>query len=125
MANPGRSNANEVQFDQRLFNQSKGLQSGFGDDDDFNVYDKAWKTNNNLSGNLYKFTRKDDETEEDLDALTKSTKFVPEKSFAGADKGAKRSGPVEFEKHSNDDPFGLDKFLETAKQHSNKKTKYK
>lgn len=123
LANPGRSNATEVQFDQRLFNQSKGLQSGFGDDDDFNVYDKAWKTNNNLSGNLYKFTRKDDEAEEDLDALTKSTKFVPEKSFAGADKGTKRSGPVEFEKHSTDDPFGLDKFLETAKQHSNKKSK--
>ncbi len=27
-------------FDQRLFNQTSGLESGFGEDDDYNLYDK-------------------------------------------------------------------------------------
>lgn len=122
LANQNRSNANEVQFDQRLFNQSKGLASGFGDDEEYNVYDKPWGTQNNLSGNLYKFTKRaDDDKEEDLDTLATSTRFVPEKGFAGADKSLKRSGPVEFEKdQGNDDPFGLDRFLTEAKKGSKK-----
>ena len=125
LANPGR--ANEIQFDSRLFNQSKGLESGFGDDEEYNVYDKPWKAQNNLSGNLYKFTRRDDDKEEELDTLASSTRFVPEKSFANADKNLKRSGPVEFEKDGNadDDPFGLDRFLSEAKNKTsnNKKSK--
>ena len=35
----------EAQFDQRLFNTSKGLDSGFGHEDDYNVYDKPWREN--------------------------------------------------------------------------------
>ena len=27
-------------FDQRLFNQTSGLGAGFGDDEDYNLYDK-------------------------------------------------------------------------------------
>lgn len=27
-------------FDQRLFNQASGLDSGFGEEDDYNLYDK-------------------------------------------------------------------------------------
>jgi SNW domain-containing protein 1 len=27
-------------FDQRLFNQISGLDSGFGEEDDYNLYDK-------------------------------------------------------------------------------------
>ena len=123
LANPGKSNANEVQFDQRLFNQSKGLASGFGDDEEYNVYDKPWKAQNNLSGNLYKFSKRtDDNQEEDLDTLKSGTRFVPEKGFAGADKNLKRSGPLEFEKDqgNDDDPFGLDRFLIEAKKASKK-----
>ncbi len=30
----------ETQFDSRLFNQSKGMDSGFADEDSYNVYDK-------------------------------------------------------------------------------------
>ena len=123
LANPGRSNANEVQFDQRLFNQNKGLASGFGDDEDYNVYDKPWQAQSNLSGNLYKFSKRtDDDKEEDLDTLKSATRFVPEKSFAGADKNLKRSGPIEFEKDqgNDDDPFGLDRFLIEAKKASKK-----
>lgn len=125
LANP-KSNANEVQFDQRLFNQSKGLQSGFADDEEYNVYDKPWQAQSNLGGSLYRFTKRVDEEnkEEDLDALATSTRFVPEKGFGGVDRNAKRSGPVEFEKdgknEDEDDPFGLDRFLAAAKQTSKK-----
>lgn len=120
LANPGRSKTNEVQFDQRLFNQSKGLASGFGDDEEYSVYDKPWKAQNNLGGSLYKFTKRTEEDkEEELDTLKTSTRFVSEK---GADKNNKRSGPVEFEKDlgNDDDPFGLDRFLIEAKKASKK-----
>lgn len=30
----------ETQFDSRLFNQSRGMDSGFADEDSYNVYDK-------------------------------------------------------------------------------------
>jgi SNW domain-containing protein 1 len=30
----------ETQFDSRLFNQSRGMDTGFGDDETYNVYDK-------------------------------------------------------------------------------------
>lgn len=46
-----------------------------------------------------------------------NTRFVPDKEFSGADHGQRREGPVQFE----EDPFGLDKFLEEAKQHGGSK----
>lgn len=46
-----------------------------------------------------------------------SIRFVPGKEFSGADHGQRREGPVQFE----EDPFGLDKFLEQAKQHGGSK----
>lgn len=46
-----------------------------------------------------------------------SIRFVPDKEFSGADHGQRREGPVQFE----EDPFGLDKFLEEAKQHGGSK----
>eukprot|EP00352_Strombidinopsis_acuminata_P006919 CAMPEP_0176374676 /NCGR_PEP_ID=MMETSP0126-20121128/26930_1 /TAXON_ID=141414 ORGANISM="Strombidinopsis acuminatum, Strain SPMC142" /NCGR_SAMPLE_ID=MMETSP0126 /ASSEMBLY_ACC=CAM_ASM_000229 /LENGTH=176 /DNA_ID=CAMNT_0017735359 /DNA_START=711 /DNA_END=1241 /DNA_ORIENTATION=- len=30
----------DAMYDQRLFNQTSGLEAGFGDDDDYNLYDK-------------------------------------------------------------------------------------
>lgn len=44
-------------------------------------------------------------------------RFVPDKEFSGVDHGPRRDGPVQFE----EDPFGLDKFLEEAKQHGGSK----
>ena len=44
-------------------------------------------------------------------------RFVPDKEFTGADHAQRRDGPVQFE----EDPFGLDKFLEEAKQHGGSK----
>lgn len=40
---------------------------------------------------------------------------MPDKEFSGADRSASsRAGPVQFEKEEND-PFGLDAFLDTVK----------
>ena len=43
-------------------------------------------------------------------------RFQADKGFEGADEAQKRSGPVQFEKDVDDDPFGLDKFLTDAKK---------
>lgn len=122
VANP-RVNLNEVQFDQRLFNQSKGLGTGFGDDDDYAVYDKAWRGDQQMAKNLYRPSRSGKDADlygDDLETLKNTSRFVPDKEFSGIDRtaGSSRSGPVQFEKHrdeEDDDPFGLGKFLNEAK----------
>lgn len=119
MANP-RTNPNEVQYDQRLFNQNKGLASGFGDEDDYAVYDKPWRSNAEAKQSLYRPSKKAESTyDEDMEKLGKN-RFVPDKGFSGADRSAKRDGPVQFEKQ-DDDPFGLDEFLTKVKQASKQK----
>lgn len=42
---PNPRTSREVQCDQRLFNQPKGMDRGFagGEDEIYNVYDQAWK----------------------------------------------------------------------------------
>lgn len=47
----------ETQFDQRLFNQSKGMDSGYGDDEAYNVYDKPWRDAGNLGQHIYRPSR--------------------------------------------------------------------
>lgn len=45
--------AGEALFDSRLFNQSEGLSSGFGGEDEYNVYSKAWRSDTAASS-IYK-----------------------------------------------------------------------
>ena len=89
MANP-HANATEVQFDQRLFNQSKGLSSGFGDEEEYAVYDKAWRSNQATQG-IYRpsKTADNDTYGDDLEQLAKN-RFVPDKEFSGVDRSTKR-----------------------------------
>ena len=55
---------------------------------------------------------------DDLETRIKTNRFVPDKAFSGSDLRQRgREGPVQFE----EDPFGLDKFLEEAKQHCGSK----
>lgn len=114
---PNTGAAQQEQFDQRLFNQSKGMDSGFGDDEAYNVYDKAWRADKDTASNIYRPTRnKDKDTYgDDLDELIKTNRFVPDKGFTGADSSRRRDGPVQFERYEEEDPFGLDKFLKEAK----------
>merc|ERR1719219_2424158 len=113
-------------FDSRLFNQSRGLGSGYGDDEGYNVYSEPWRKESNLASNIYRPGKNiDKETyggQEELDELRKTNRFVPDKEFSGTDRTtAGRSGPVQFEE-DEDDPFGLDQFLDTAKRASNKRS---
>ena len=42
-------------------------------------------------------------------------RFVPDREFAGTDRSSRREGPVQFEREEEEDPFGLDTFLKSAK----------
>eukprot|EP00099_Drosophila_melanogaster_P006736 NP_001259370.1 Bx42, isoform B [Drosophila melanogaster] len=117
---PAKSAGNgETLFDQRLFNTTKGMDSGYGDDEAYNVYDKPWRDSNTLGAHIYRPSKQADSDNYggDLDAIVNTKRFVPDKQFSGASKEAaagQRSGPVEFEKE--EDPFGLDQFLNMAKK---------
>ncbi|TRY78654.1 hypothetical protein TCAL_16716 [Tigriopus californicus] len=117
-------------FDARLFNASGGMSSGFGDDEAYNVYSEAWRKESNVGNSIYRPGKNVDQEVyggEDLDTLRQTNRFVPDKEFSGTERGgaggaagASRSGPVQFEK--DEDPFGLDQFLDTAKRASSKRT---
>lgn len=129
-ANAGGAGAGDAQFDERLFGKSKGIDSGFnaGEDDTYNVYDKAWRSEKEFGNALYRPTRdkdKDIYSDAKLDEVLKTNRFVPDRGFAGAGSGQQRDGPVQFEKPvrtttasnaDEEDPFGLDKFLAEAKR---------
>ncbi|KAH0516289.1 SNW domain-containing protein 1 [Microtus ochrogaster] len=108
--------SNEVQYDQRLFNQTKGMDSGFasGEDEIYNVYDQAWRGGKDMAQSIYRPSKNLDKDMygDDLETRIKTNRFVPDKEFSGSDRRQRnREGPVQFE----EDPFGLDKFLEEAK----------
>ncbi|KAK2156818.1 hypothetical protein LSH36_204g03037 [Paralvinella palmiformis] len=109
----------DSQFDQRLFNTSKGLDSGYagGEDDSYNVYDKAWRQDKDIASSIYRPSRNTDKDlyGEDLDSLMKTNRFVPDKGFAGTDRSTQREGPVKFTREEEEDPFGLNVFLKIAK----------
>jgi SNW domain-containing protein 1 len=113
----------EGQFDQRLFNTTKGMDSGYGDDEAYNVYDKPWREGNSLATHLYRPSKQVDQDMYggDLDKIVNTNRFVPDREFSGTDRSGKnpRQGPVQFEKE--DDIFQLDKFLDTAKTGSKRK----
>eukprot|EP00918_Siedleckia_nematoides_P067689 GHVU01147267.1.p1 GENE.GHVU01147267.1~~GHVU01147267.1.p1 ORF type:complete len:260 (-),score=62.72 GHVU01147267.1:208-987(-) len=93
----------EAQFDNRLFNQTAGMDSGFqgGDDEKYKVYDKPLFVDRTTAG-LYRF---------DKDRMQQSVGEKGEMpSFSGAEQRPQRTAPVEFEKDKSD-PFGLNKLL--------------
>lgn len=111
-------NNGETLFDQRLFNTSKGMDTGYGDDEAYNVYDKPWRDVNSMGSHLYRPSKSIDQDlyGADLDKVMNTNRFVPDKEFSGADRSSAnaRTGPVQFEKE--EDPFGLDQFLNMAKK---------
>ncbi|XP_072171805.1 SNW domain-containing protein 1-like [Diadema setosum] len=119
---PGASGtrSDDAQFDQRLFNQTKGLDSGFagGEDDSYNVYSGPWRKDHNVAGNLYKPSKNADKDVygDELENLIRNKKFVPDKGFAGADSSRRRDGPVQFEREEDEDVFGLANFFKTVKK---------
>ncbi|VDN90980.1 unnamed protein product [Brugia pahangi] len=106
-----RARHHETQFDQRLFDQSKGLDSGGIDDETYSAYDKPWRAQDNIQQHIYRPSKNLDKDlyGDDLDRIISTNRFVPDKGFSGAEPGAARNaGPVEFEKEE-EDIFGLAK----------------
>ncbi|XP_030472649.2 SNW/SKI-interacting protein [Syzygium oleosum] len=123
MASAGAGRGGEVMYDQRLFNQEKGMDSGFATDDQYNVYDKGLFTAQPTLSTLYR-PKKDLDSEiyggadEQLDKIMKTERFKPDKAFSGTElRGGPRDRPVEFEREAAEeaDPFGLDQFLTEVK----------
>jgi len=116
----------EGMFDARLFNQSRGMDSGFTDEDSYAAYDAPWRKEGSTANNIYRPSKNLDSEmyggAEDLEALRSNKRFVPDKEFSGTDRGAgaSRSGPVQFQKEEQD-PFGLFAFLDTAKNTERKR----
>ncbi|KAH7572251.1 hypothetical protein JRO89_XS04G0227900 [Xanthoceras sorbifolium] len=123
MASTGAARGGEVMYDQRLFNQEKGMDSGFATDDQYNVYDKGLFTAQPTLSTLYR-PKKDADSEmygnadEQLEKIMKTDRFKPDKGFAGSsERSGPRDRPVEFEKEAEEaDPFGLDQFLTEVKK---------
>ncbi|RCH92669.1 mRNA splicing protein, partial [Rhizopus stolonifer] len=117
----------ESMYDARLFNQTEGLSSGFGNDESYNIYDKPLF--NQSSSSIYRYRGENTESEvlgstntEDLERSIRQDKFGVRKGFQGTEGGETSAGPVEFEKETmakpktDKDVFGLDTFLNKAKK---------
>ena len=96
--------AGEALFDSRLFNQSAGMDSGFGADDEYGVYSKPLFERGQAS-NIYRPKRDDADVYGDVDTqmakLTDTSRFQPDKGFQGtegAPRSMNRSAPVQFER---------------------------
>lgn len=111
-------------FDQRLFNQTAGLGQGFGDEEDYNLYDKplfADRTAASIYKNINRETGQgalanqlsDDDDNEGQSDVKKVLRQAPARGFEGqsdAQGSAKqetrksaRSKPVEFERRQLDE----------------------
>jgi SNW domain-containing protein 1 len=123
MASTAAAKGGEVMYDQRLFNQDKGMSSGFAADDEYNIYSKGLFNAPSTMSQLYR-PKKDGDSEvyggdadEQLDKVMKTERFKPDKAFSGAsERPGKRDRPVEFDKQEENDPFGLDQFLTEVKK---------
>jgi SNW domain-containing protein 1 len=98
-----------MEVDSRLYNQLPGMDSGFGADDDYNAYSKPLFNRQGVSSSsIYCPTRREMEynTDQQYDTFVKgaTSKFQPDKGFAGAEdgghpsSGAARTAPVQFKK---------------------------
>mmetsp|Transcript_33354 Transcript_33354/g.73135 ORF Transcript_33354/g.73135 Transcript_33354/m.73135 type:complete len:660 (+) Transcript_33354:91-2070(+) len=108
----GAGNGNN-DVDARLYNQSSGMDSGFGPEDDYNVYTQPMFGRDGggvSSSSIYRPTRGEGmqgDADEQYGALKAgaTAKFQPDRAFNGADGGGGSSGgagprtaPVQFER---------------------------
>lgn len=106
VARPQTSDADFV--DQRLYDQARGLSSGFGKEDDYTVYDQPWKSRNSLASTY----RPSKEILDEIDEVRQAERQ--------GEKRPAESRPVQFTK--DEDPFGLTDFLKQAR--NSKKSDY-
>lgn len=96
------SGGGESLFDQRLFNQSQGLDTGFGADDSYNAFDKPLF---GATSSQQLFRPQQDQAdvfgEDQLEQIMKTKRFRPDQGFKGTDSkdGPSRDGrPLQFER---------------------------
>ncbi|KAG6611991.1 puff-specific protein bx42 [Phytophthora cinnamomi] len=97
----GRAGGSDGMFDSRLFNQSQGISSGFGQEDEYNVYSKPMVDRGKAS--VYR-PKGDDGTfdaDKEYEELKggHSKRFKADKQFRGTEavaRGGARDGPVQF-----------------------------
>ncbi|CAB9503859.1 SNW/SKI-interacting protein [Seminavis robusta] len=97
------------EVDARLYNQSAGMDSGFGREDEYNTYSKPLfdRTAGVSGASIYRPSRDEQANADDQYAELKAgatSKFQAGKGFAGAEGGmavsaGPRTGPVQFEKN--------------------------
>ena len=84
----------EAQMDARLFGQSAGIDSGFADEQDYALYDKALFADRSKAGIYSHDKERMAQTEGKLESIGKS--------HGGAEGRGPRTAPVEFEKDDKD-----------------------
>lgn len=112
----------EAMFDSRLFNQSAGLSSGFGADDEYSTFTKPLFDRGEATS-IYRPKKGDADVYGDADAqlakLTDTSRFKADKGFKGADGGSgagPRDAPVQFERARDVDEFGIGDIVNTSKK---------
>jgi len=98
----------ESMFDARLFNQTQGMDQGFGNDEGYNIYDKRL-FGDEREKQIYKAPRREENdlytNSTSIDEIANSKKFKPHKDFEGVDRNQeRRSGPVQYERDSERSP---------------------
>jgi SNW domain-containing protein 1 len=113
----------EELYDSRLFNQSAGLDSGFGAEDEYSTYTKPLFDRGEAS-TIYRPKRDDADMYGDVDTqlakLSDTSRFKPDKGFKGAEGGtrsAPRDAPVQFERHreEEEDAFGIEDIVQNKR----------
>lgn len=120
----------EAMYDQRLFNQDTGLNTGLAEEEAYNLYDKPLFADRS---DLFKGrANRNEEAYEgraggDAGGEIDTARFKPDKGFTGADYGGGGGGnkngddggggDLQFEKDPAEaDPFGLDAFLSDVRE---------
>lgn len=119
LAKPTQSS--ETMYDSRLFNQSRGLDTGFNEDQ---AYDKPLFAAQDAISSIYRpqaNTDADDDEEsgtKEYDKIANSGRFEvlgrAKEGFKGALEAERRDGPVQFEKDVQNvvaDPFQIDEMI--------------
>ena len=110
----------ESMYDQRLFNQTAGMESGFGADDSYNLYDKPLFANRDVANAIYRpFRGQQDDEDETIENVTKDNRFEAlgrqGQGFSGVEGAEPRDGPVVFEKDEGD-KYGVSEMLQEAQK---------
>lgn len=91
-------------FDQRLFNQTAGLESGFGHDEDYNLYDKPLFADR-TAASIYKNINKN----ADEEAETEDQKTQRVRKILGQQTSDPKDAPIDHNSHGRSKPVEFEK----------------